>query len=433
MRSSDSKALCDFHLFARGSIFGRDKTRSDRNKNLEQRNSLAKSRSSLTALALLWLVGNALRMPLLAVPPVIPVLRSEFHLSGTEIGILTGLPIILFAAAALVGSWLVALLGVTRAVIAGLALTAVGGGLRALAPDVISLLGATAVMGAGIAVTQPALAALVGRWLPDRIVLGTGIYTNGLIVGEILPVALFPLLFPLLGDSWRGTFVFWTVPIVVIALLILMLAPPEQAAVAGAQRRWWPNWPAREVLRLGSVFAGASAIYFGSNAFLPGYLSEAGRTDLISPALTALNTGQLPASLLLIFFARYLERRGWPFVVAGLLCLACIGVIVATAGAVTVVSAGVLGFAAGAAFALGLTLPPLMSAPDEVARVSAAMFTFSYTSALVVSVLSGAAWDLTGEARIAFLPVALSGLPAILLVPTMRFGRAAFAAKERSP
>jgi CP family cyanate transporter-like MFS transporter len=313
-----------------------------------------------------------------------------------------------------------------------LALTAVGGGLRALAPDVIGLLAATAVMGAGIAVTQPALAALVGRWLPDRIVLGTGIYTNGLIVGEILPVALFPFLFPLLGDSWRATFVFWTVPIVVIALLILMLAPPEQAAVTGAQRRWWPNWPAREVLRLGSVFAGASAIYFGSNAFLPGYLSEAGRTDLISPALTALNTGQLPASLLLIFFARYLERRAWPFVVAGVLCLACIGVIVATAGAATVVSAGVLGFAAGAAFALGLTLPPLLSAPDEVARVSAAMFTFSYTSALVVSVLSGAAWDLTGEARIAFLPVALSGLPAILLVPTMRFGRAAFGAKERS-
>jgi len=105
-----------------------------------------------------------------------------------------------------------------------------------------------------------------------------------------------------------------------------------------------------------------------------------------------------------------------------------------TAGAVTVVSAGVLGFAAGSAFALGLTLPPLLSAPDEVARVSAAMFTFSYASALVVSVLSGAAWDLTGEARFAFLPVALSGLPAILLVPTMRFERAAYRSqKERSP
>ena len=392
---------------------------------------MAKSRPLLTALALLWLVGNALRMPLLAVPPVIPVLRSEFHLSGTEIGILTGLPIILFAAAALVGSRLVALLGVTSAVIAGLATTAVGSGLRAVAPDAMVLLATTAVMGAGIAVTQPALAALVGRWIPDRIVLGTGIYTNGLIVGETLPVALFPFLFPFLGESWRAIFVFWAVPIVVIAVLVLTLAPAEKAAAtSGVRPRWWPNWPAREILRLGSVFAGSSAIYFGSNAFLPGYLSETGRADLISPALTALNTGQLPASLLLIFFGRYLERRAWPFVFAGLLCLACIGAIVATAGAVTVLSAGVLGFSAGAAFALGLTLPPLLSAPDEVARVSAAMFTFSYASALVVSVLSGAAWDLTGDARFAFLPVALSGLPAILLVPTMSFERAAVSGKQ---
>ena len=40
---------------------------------------MAKSRPLLTALILLWLVGNALRMPLLAVPPVIPILRDEIR------------------------------------------------------------------------------------------------------------------------------------------------------------------------------------------------------------------------------------------------------------------------------------------------------------------------------------------------------------------
>ena len=101
----------------------------------------------------------------------------------------------------------------------------------------------------------------------------------------------------------------------------------------------------------------------------------------------------------------------------------------------TVAGAAVLGFAAGTAFALGLTLPPLLSTPAEVARVSAAMFTISYASALVISVLSGAAWDLTGEARFAFLPIALIGLPSILIVPTMRFERVASggAERERSP
>jgi CP family cyanate transporter-like MFS transporter len=229
------------------------------------------------------------------------------------------------------------------------------------------------------------LPALVGRWLPHHITLGTGIYTNGLLVGEILPVALFPLLFPLLRESWRATLVFWALPIAAIA--------------------------------------SSSALYFASNAFLPGYLREVGRSDLISPALTALNSGQLPASLLLIALARRLERRAWPFMLAGALSIVGVAGIVATASAVTVASAGLLGCAAGSSFALGLTLPPLLSTPQEVARVSASMFTIGYASAVVVSVLSGAAWDATGAARFAFLPIALSALALILLVRTIRFER----------
>jgi MFS transporter, CP family, cyanate transporter len=376
------------------------------------------------ALGLLWLVGNALRLPILAVPSVIPALRDELGLSGTEIGILTGLPVILFGAAALAGSRLVGRIGAVAAIVAGLLLTACGSALRAVTFDALTLFGATIVMGAGVAITQPAMPALVGRWVPRHIGLGTGIYTNGLLVGEILPVSLFPLLFPLLGDSWRAIFVLWAAPIAAIALLMAATVVRGGGGPAVvATSRWWPDWPAREVWRLGLVLGSASALYFGSNAFLPGYLAESGRADLISPALTALNVGQLPASLILIGFARQLERKAWPFLVAGVVCLACVVGLVATAGPVTVVSAGVLGFAAGGVFALSLTLPPLLSAPGEVARVSAAMFTISYSAAVIVSLLSGVAWDVAGTARFAFLPIAISALPLVLLVPTMRFER----------
>ena len=151
--------------------------------------------------------------------------------------------------------------------------------------------------------------ALVGRWLPKRLVLGTGVYTNGLLVGEILPVAL-PLLVPAFADNWRVTFALWAAPIVAVAVLTLMLAPREEAAtVAGVSGRWWPDWPAWYVWRLGPIFGGVGPLYFGTNAFLPGYLSEAGRADLINPALTALNLGQLPASFLLIAFSRRIESR----------------------------------------------------------------------------------------------------------------------------
>ena len=66
----------------------------------------------LTSLLLLWLAGNALRLTVLAVPPVIPLIHDQLNMSATEVGILTGLPSMLLALAAVPGSLLIAKLGV---------------------------------------------------------------------------------------------------------------------------------------------------------------------------------------------------------------------------------------------------------------------------------------------------------------------------------
>jgi CP family cyanate transporter-like MFS transporter len=398
------------------------------------------SRTWPLSLALPWLIGVALRLAILAVPPAIPALREEFGLTGIEIGALSGTPIVIFAVASLAGSRLVARIGVIAAVTAGLLLAALGSATRSLAFSTVSLFAATVAMGMGVAVAQPAMPALVGRWLPKRLVLGTSVYTNGLLVGEILPVAL-PLLFPAFADNWRATFALWAAPIVAIAVLTFVLAPREgTAAVRQVRGRWWPDWQAWDVWRLGLIFGGVGPLYFGTNAFLPGYLSEAGRADLINPALTALNLGQLPASFLLIAFSRRIESPAWPFIVSSLVGLAGVGAIVVTASALTVVSAAMVGFAAGTAFALGLTLPPLLSKPEEVARVAAAMFTISYASTVAVSLICGALWDVTATTRAAFLPIIIASLMPIVLVPTIKFppsnaraGSGAHAARSKTP
>ena len=48
------------------------------------------------AASLLWLAGVGLRLTILAVPPVIALMQADLGLSGTQIGILSGLPVILF-------------------------------------------------------------------------------------------------------------------------------------------------------------------------------------------------------------------------------------------------------------------------------------------------------------------------------------------------
>src|SRR3954471_7038635 len=91
------------------------------------------------ALALLWLAGMAMRLPLLAVPPVIPLIHDDLRMSETQVGALIGLPLIMFAVAAVPGSLLIARLGVMRVAAGGLLVTALAAAARSAAFDVWTL------------------------------------------------------------------------------------------------------------------------------------------------------------------------------------------------------------------------------------------------------------------------------------------------------
>ena len=370
----------------------------------------------LMALLLLWLAGNALRLTILAVPPVIPLIHDELMMSATQVGILTGLPSMLLAAAAVPGSLIVAKLGERWALVVCLLATAIGGALRGLFPSIGWLYAMTIASAAGVAVMQVTMPSAVRAWVPDRIAFATAVYTNGLLIGETLPVALtIPFVLPLVG-SWQWGFVFWSVPVVVIALVIGVLAPPP-APIAGApvRRRWWPDWRNLLIWRLGVMLGTVNAVYFATNAFIPDYLRAHGQGEWISAALTGLNAGQLPASALLLMFARQLQLKAWPIMAVGALCIVATAGIVFGSGPVVVAAASLQGFAAASILILVLALPPLLSPPDDVHRVTAAMFTISYTCAVIIPIISGALWDITGVAALAFAPIAISGLLLIVL------------------
>ena len=364
------------------------------------------------AALLLWLAGNGLRLTILAVPPVIAMIRDDLHLSATEVGLLSSIPPAMFAIAALAGSLLVSRLGVRAALAGGLALVAVGSALRGASPNYPALLLTTVAMSAGVALMQPIMPTAVRQWLPDRIGLGTALYTNGLLVGEILAVLLtLPLILPLVHGSWRASLVVWSIPIAAIAVVVRAFAPrsASRAIGVGVLRKWLPDWHIGLVWRLGALFCCINAIYFNVNAFMPIYLASRGRADLIGDALLALNLGQLPASLLLLGVAGKLERRAWPYVASGVLSLVCIAGIVVSVGSYTIVWAALLGFSDAAALILGLTLPPLLCRADDVARTSAGTFTLSYGGAVVLALGSGALWDLTGIPALAFVPLVTCG------------------------
>jgi MFS transporter, CP family, cyanate transporter len=367
----------------------------------------------LTSLGLLWLAGAALRMTVLAVPPLLPLIHRDLDLSETEIGTLAGLPSLLFAAAAVPASLMIARLGGRSALIAGLLICALASAARGAAANVAMLFAASIVMGAGIAIMQPALPPIVRAWLPDRIGFATAVYTNGLLIGEISAVSLtLPLVLPLADGNWRIAIALWGLPVLLIAVLIALFGPRRSAAQAAAasRRRWWPNWRDPRIWQLGFLFGGVNSIYFATNAFLPEYLNHTGASELIGSALTAFNFGQLPASLLMLGLAERLLGRPWAYGVAGLLCLAGIFGMLLMTGAWVVFWAGLIGFADAIAFVLILALPPLLSAPDDAHRTAAGMFTISYSCAVAVPIIGGLAWDASGLAPVAFVPIGLCAL-----------------------
>ncbi len=228
---------------------------------------------------------------------------------------------------------------------------------------------------------------------------------------------MLPLVIPLVA-TWQRGFVAWSVPVVAIALLVLVLAP-GRVSNGAAKPRWWPDWNSPLIWRLGIMLGTCNAMYFCANGFLPPYLASFGQSEWIGPSLTALNVGQLPASFLLLAFASRLELRAWPYVACGLLCILAVAGMVFAPGAWVVGFAALLGFSNAAVLILALALPPLLASPQDLPRVTAAMFTVSYSCAVIVPVLSGLCWDLTGLPAMAFAPLAACGMILIVLAPAV--------------
>lgn len=368
---------------------------------------------------LLWICGVGLRLSVLAVPPVISLIQSDLQLSGTEIGILTGIPVILFAIAAAPGSLLIEHVGVRWTLAGGLAIAALGSGLRAVAPEAYSLYAASVLMSGGIAIMQPAMGAAVRQWMPERAAFGTALYTNGLIVGEIVPVALMlPVLLPYFHQSWRLGLLTWSAPLLAMAVMVLVFGPRGGSHIAGSKAgRLWPDLASKLNWKIGMILASVSSTYFCTNAFLPAYLTNTGRSADVSAALTALNLGQFPVSLLMVVLADWFQGKRWPFLFFGGLMLASIFGVVFSTGSATIMWAGITGMSSSSVLMLGMALPPLLARnPDDVARILAAALAISYSYAMLVSLVSGIAWDIGGKAVFAFVPVVIAATPILFAI-----------------
>ncbi len=359
----------------------------------------------LPVAVLLWLAGVYLRVPVLVAPPLAPFIGEELALSRALTGALTTLPILMLAIGAMPGSLAISRIGPRNTLALAMVIMAIGSASRGLAPEAITLMIASAVMGLGVAMMQPALPALLPRWLqPHHLALGSAIYMNGMLMGEFIGAGItLPVLMPLLDNSWRATLVAWSLPALLVAAALYL--PRRDLARPGRRAAWLPDWSNPLTLKLGLLLGLSGSMFFGLNAYMGNLLEQQGQFDKLSEALFWYNIAQVFASLTMLKFARvWVGRQTLIVTMAALSILGTAGAI-ALDGWWSIASATLMSFVAGILLILLVALPPLLVRPEETGRLSAGTFLVGYTMAFSVPMAGGLIADWTGDARHAILTI----------------------------
>lgn len=375
-------------------------------------------------LGLLWLTGFCMRVTILAVPPVLPNIGRDLHLSQGTIGTLTSLPTFLFAAAAVPGAVLIARFGPRRALLTGVVALGVFAALRGVGTSTAVLFATTLLMAAGVAISQPAIPTLVRDWLPLRISMGIAVFSNGQVTGETVPPAVTgPVLLHVFG--WQVTLALWSLPVLLLLVLLLVATREMPAAEVGAlPARRVPNFRDAQLWLIGLAFGLDSAAYWGANAFIPGFVAATGRPELKDAALTALNASQIVASLVLLVTLRFMAARRWPFLLMGAGIAAGYACMLLLPGWGIVAAAALVGFTTAMGMIITFALPPLLAAPEDVHTFSAGMLVICYGIAFIAPAIGGAVWDATHTPAAPFLMFGAGGLVAFGLALATRYERA---------
>lgn len=191
----------------------------------------------------IFLISLNLRPAITGVGPLLEFIRADIGLSAVLAGVLTSIPLAIFA---VVSPWSAAVgarLGMERAIFVALIVLAAGTLLRSV-PSLFALYAGSILLAAAIAVGNVLVPALIKRDFSDKVGLMTSIYATTLATFASISSGVAVPLANSLPGGWRGALAVWFVPAIVTALVLLPqlkhatkpLAQPGEKAVQSVWR-----------------------------------------------------------------------------------------------------------------------------------------------------------------------------------------------------
>ena len=346
--------------------------------------------------ALLVVLGLNLRPLLSSISPLLLEIRHDTGMSFQSSAWLTSLPVICMGLVALLGVRLQVGLGERRGVALGLSMI-LGACLWRLSADQAQTLMATALLGgAGVALIQVLVPALIKRQFAQRVALALGVYSASLMAGGGLAALVSPLVAGHFG-YWQAGLGIWLVPALVALVLWGLLPFASGAGTAGEPAlRPWRN---RRAWLLALYFGLVNCGYMSMVAWLPAYYLQMGWSAAQSGSLLAFMTiFQVLAALVMPALAhRSTDRRPLLAVSLGAQALGYSGLVMWPLES-PYVWVALIGFGLGACFALSLILTlDHCRKPSEAAQLAGFVQGAGFLVNAVSPWLTGWLRELTGS------------------------------------
>jgi len=369
--------------------------------------------SSWVMLGCAWLLGFAMYVPMLCIPPMEHIITRELLVSHAQVGLLFAIPVTVLVAVAIPSGFLADKFGTRKAVGIGAIVMAVGSLMRGAFTSFGILLGFTCLYGVGFSLIYPNLPKLVGIWFPrEKAGLATGIYATGIATGASLALAItLPAIFPI-TNTVQGTFSIWSIPAIVAALLWWIVAkepaPPHSSVQSQQAKR--VNEPSHPVWKNKGIWLVALMLFFNNIHFYtwsgwsPALLIMKGAPpDLAALIASVMGWITLPI-IFLMPWASYKVGLRKPFIWASAIILA----FASWSGIYIPLPLGwplmvFVGITVGGTFSMILALPVEMMPKESVGMASGMVLSIGYIGGLVGPWLAGYIMDVTGTLDLALV------------------------------
>lgn len=230
----------------------------------------------------LIMLGAVMRVPITALPPLLTTIAISFGVEVSQLGILTSLPLIMFALCSSLAPKLAERLGMELLLTLVLAVMVLGSVLRILSLPLLFV--GTILLGAGIAVINVLLPSLVATYFPRKISLYTTLYVTTMGIFATLGSAV---AVPVAEKSSWQTFILLLTGLIILALLIWLpnLSGRAQNQTSSKEKSsLWTNKAALIFLVFGGL---QSLLYYTELTWLPTIAITAGLSQAEAGFLAA--------------------------------------------------------------------------------------------------------------------------------------------------